>query len=85
MFDTVAMSRLTVAAPVGRMADVIRTCTELGCVHIESYTNFEDGVKVGQASASDEANHVSRFSPRSGLPFQRLSPSTQTTPSRYAE
>ena len=40
MFDTVAMSRLTVAAPVGRMADVLRTCTELGCVHIESYTNF---------------------------------------------
>lgn len=59
MFDTVAMSRLTVAAPVGRMADVLRACTELGCVHIESYTNFEDGVKVGQASASDEANHIS--------------------------
>ena len=59
MFDTVAMSRLTVAAPVGRMADVLRTCTELGCVHIESYTNFEEGVNVGQASASDEANHVS--------------------------
>ena len=59
MFDTVAMSRLTVAAPVGRMADVLRTCTELGCVHIESYTNFEDGVKVGQASTSEEANHVS--------------------------
>ncbi|MDP6194089.1 MAG: hypothetical protein QF880_00005, partial [Candidatus Poseidonia sp.] len=59
MFDTVAMSRLTVAAPVGRMADVLRTCTELGCVHIESYTNFEEGVNVGQASVSDEANHVS--------------------------
>ncbi|MGB1766195.1 MAG: V-type ATP synthase subunit I [Poseidonia sp.] len=59
MFDTVAMSRLTVAAPVGRMADVLRTCTELGCVHIESYTNFEEGVKVGQASASEEANAVS--------------------------
>ena len=59
MFDTVAMSRLTVAAPVDRMADVLRTCTNLGCVHIESYTNFEDGVNVGQASDSDEANHVS--------------------------
>ena len=59
MFDTVAMSRLTVAAPVGRMSDVLRTCTELGCVHIESYTNFEEGVKVGQASTTDEANHVS--------------------------
>ena len=61
MFDTVAMSRPTVAAPVGRMADVLRTCTELGCVHIESYTNFEEGVKVGQASTSEEANAVSPF------------------------
>ena len=59
MFDTVAMSRLTVAAPGGRMAGVLRTCTELGCVHIESYTNFEEGVKVGQASTSEEANAVS--------------------------
>ncbi len=59
MFDTVAMSRLTVAAPVDRMADVLRTCTNLGCVHIESYTNFEDGVQVGRAAESDEANHVS--------------------------
>ena len=59
MFDTVAMSRLTVAAPVDRMADVLRTCTELGCVHIESYTNFEEGVNVGHASTSEEANRIS--------------------------
>ena len=59
MFDTVAMSRLTVAAPVDRMADVLRSCTELGCVHIESYTNFEDGVNVGHASSSEEANRTS--------------------------
>ena len=59
MFDTVAMSRLTVAAPVDRMADVLRTCTNLGCVHIESYTNFEEGVQVGKATASEEADHVS--------------------------
>ena len=59
MFDTVAMSRLTVAAPVDRMADVLRTCTNLGCVHIETYANFEDGVGVGHASDSDEANNVS--------------------------
>ena len=59
MFDTVAMSRLTVAAPVDRMEDVLRSCTELGCVHIESYTNFEDGVNVGHASASEEANRTS--------------------------
>ncbi len=59
MFDTVAMSRLTVAAPVDKMAEVLRTCTNLGCVHIESYNNFEDGVHVGQATASKEADNVS--------------------------
>ena len=59
MFDTVAMSRLTVAAPVDRMADVLRTCTNLGCIHIESYTNFEDGVHVGQAMGGEEADKVS--------------------------
>ena len=59
MFDTVAMSRLTVAAPVDRMEDVLRACTNAGCVHIEAYSNFEDGVLVGQAIGSDEANEVS--------------------------
>jgi V/A-type H+-transporting ATPase subunit I len=59
MFDTVAMSRLTVAAPVDRMADVLRTCTNLGCIHLESYTNFEDGVHVGQASTGEDADNVS--------------------------
>ncbi|MGB1354704.1 MAG: V-type ATP synthase subunit I [Poseidonia sp.] len=59
MFDTVAMSRLTVAAPVDRMEEVLRACTKAGCVHVESYSNFEDGVQVGQAIASDEANNVS--------------------------
>jgi hypothetical protein len=59
MFDTVAMSRLTVAAPVEHMAEVLRGCTKLGCVHIESYTNFEDGINVGQASTSEEANRTS--------------------------
>ena len=59
MFDTVAMSRLTVAAPVDRMEEVLRACTNAGCVHVESYSNFEDGVYVGQAIASDEANNVS--------------------------
>jgi V/A-type H+-transporting ATPase subunit I len=59
MFDTVAMSRLTVAAPVDRMADVLRTCTNLGCVHIESYSNFEEGVQVGKATATEEADRVS--------------------------
>jgi len=59
MFDTVAMSRLTVAAPVDKMNEVLRTCTNLGCVHIETYANFEDGVNVGQADSSEEAGNVS--------------------------
>ena len=59
MFDTVAMSRLTVAAPVDRMTDVLRSCTALGCVHIETYTNFEDGVQVGKATTSEDADKVS--------------------------
>ena len=58
MFDTVAMSRLTVAAPVDRMTDVLRSCTALGCVHIETYTNF-DGVQVGKATTSEDADKVS--------------------------
>ena len=59
MFETVAMSRLTVAAPVANMEQVLRACTNEGCVHVETYTNFEEGVHVGQAVASEEANHVS--------------------------
>lgn len=59
MFDTVAMSRLTVAAPVEHMEEVLRVSTKLGCVHIESYDNFEDGISVGQASTSEEANRTS--------------------------
>ena len=30
-----------------------------GCIHIESYTNFEDGVHVGQAMGGEEADKVS--------------------------
>ena len=42
MFETADMSRLTVAAPVGKLEDVLRTCASLGCVHIEavSYTHL---------------------------------------------
>ena len=59
MFDTVAMSRLTVAAPLSNMEAVLRACTNEGCVHIETYANFEDGIQVGHAIASTEANEVS--------------------------
>ncbi len=59
MFDTVAMSRLTVAAPVDHMTEVLRACTNLGCVHLETYTNFEDGINIGSATSSEEANRTS--------------------------
>jgi len=59
MFVTVDMSRLTVAAPVNKMEQVLRICSDMGCVHIEEYGNFEDGIGVGQAIDSDNANSVS--------------------------
>ncbi|HJM54769.1 MAG TPA: hypothetical protein QGI72_00830, partial [Poseidonia sp.] len=59
MFDTVAMSRLAVAAPVDRMEEVLRSCVNAGCVHIEAYSNFEDGINVGSAVTTDEANEIS--------------------------
>ena len=59
MFDTVAMSRLAVAAPVDRMEEVLRSCMKAGCVHVETYSNFEDGINVGSAISTDDANNVS--------------------------
>ena len=59
MFDTVAMSRLAVAAPVDRMEEVLRSCMIAGCVHVETYSNFEDGINVGSAISTDAANEVS--------------------------
>jgi len=59
MFVTVDMSRLTVAAPVNKMEQILRICSEMGCVHIEEYGNFEDGIGVGQAIDSENANSVS--------------------------
>ena len=59
MFVTVDMSRLTVAAPVDKMEQILRICSSMGCVHIEEYGNFEDGIGVGQAIDSDSANSVS--------------------------
>ncbi len=59
MFVTVDMSRLTVAAPVNKMEQVLRICSDMGCVHIEEYGNFEDGIGVGQAINSENANSVS--------------------------
>ena len=50
MFSTVPMSRMTLAAPVDAMADIVRACSDLGCVHIEDYTQFEEGIGVGPVS-----------------------------------
>jgi len=61
MFATSEMSRLTVAAPVGKMEEILRLCTELSCVHIEEYGRFEDGIGVGKSMDSDEANAISNL------------------------
>ena len=59
MFSTVPMSRMTLAAPVDAMADIVRACSELGCVHIEDYTQFEEGIGIGHAVQSQDADRVS--------------------------
>ena len=50
---------MTLAAPVDAMADIVRACSDLGCVHIEDYTQFEEGIGVGRAIQSDDADKVS--------------------------
>ena len=62
MFETAEMSRLTVASPVDKLEEVIRICADLGCVHIEEYGNFEDGIGVGQSISSDESAKTSPVS-----------------------
>jgi V/A-type H+-transporting ATPase subunit I len=59
MFSTVDMSRLTLAAPVDTMHDIVRKCSDLGCVHIEDYTQFEEGIGVGRAIQSEDADMIS--------------------------
>ena len=61
MFVTVDMSRLTVAAPVDKMEQILRICSEMSCVHIQEYGNFEDGIGIGQAIDSHSANSVSNL------------------------
>ena len=61
MFVTVDMSRLTVAAPVDKMEQILRICSEMSCVHIQEYGNFEDGIGIGKAINSDSANSVSNL------------------------
>ena len=59
MFSTVDMSRLTLAAPVDAMHEIVRKCSDLGCVHIEDYTQFEEGIGVGRAIQSEDADIIS--------------------------
>ena len=59
MFATAEMSRLTVAAPVDKMEDVLRVCASLSCVHIEEYGQFQDGIGVGRALSTEGANQTS--------------------------
>ena len=53
------MSRLTLAAPVDAMHEIVRKCSDLGCVHIEDYTQFEEGIGVGRAIHSEDADMIS--------------------------
>ena len=50
---------MTLAAPVDAMADIVRACSDLGCVHIEDYTQFEEGIGIGRAIQSEDADKVS--------------------------
>ena len=61
MFETAEMSRLTVASPVDKLEEVLRICADLGCVHIEEYGNFEDGIGVGKAISSVDSTSVSKL------------------------
>ena len=61
MFETAEMSRLTVASPVDKLEEVLRICADLGCVHIEEYGNFEDGIGVGKAISSADSTSVSKL------------------------
>ena len=77
MFETAEMSRLTVAAPVDKMEEVLRICADLGCVHIEEYGNFEDGIGVGKSISSDNSAMVSQLLTRLEPYNQRSMPLTQ--------
>ena len=61
MLETAEMSRLTVAAPVGKLEEVIRACSNLECIHIEEYSRFEDGIGVGASIKSENAEIGSRL------------------------
>ena len=41
MFETAEMSRITVAAPVSNMEEILRIIADLNCIHIEEYGNLK--------------------------------------------
>ena len=85
MFVTVDMSRLTVAAPVNKMEQILRICSDMGCVHIEEYGNFEDGIGVGQAISSANANSVSSLLAKVRGAKSHYSPNNTKGPKSVAE
>jgi len=59
MFATSEMSRLTVAAPLEKLEEILRICADTSCIHIEEYGRFEDGIGVGKSMDSKDANSIS--------------------------
>ena len=59
MFSTVPMSRMTLAAPVDAMADIVRACSELGGGYIDEYTKVGGGLGVGYDTTSCEVDRGS--------------------------
>ena len=59
MFATSEMSRLTVAAPLEKLEEILRICADMSCIHIEEYGRFEDGIGVGKSMDSNDANSIS--------------------------
>jgi hypothetical protein len=85
MFVTVDMSRLTVAAPVNKMEQILRICSDMGCVLIEEYGNFEDGIGVGQAIDSENANSVSSLLTKVRVANAHYSPNNVKGPKAASE
>ena len=59
MFSSVPMTQINVASPVSKLDDVLSVMEKLGCIHIQPYTQFEDGVGIGQARSGEEAQRNS--------------------------
>ena len=56
MFSSVPMTQINVASPVSKLDDVLEVMEKLGCIHIQPYTQFEEGVGIGKARSGEEAD-----------------------------